>query len=95
MLSLARKRVKELEKEDLCGFIFKNGSPSSGMDRVKVHNEKGMPEKWGGVGMFTRAFMGYFPLIPVEEEGRLHDPRMRENFIERIFTKGGSISCPV
>jgi len=49
MLSLARKRVKELEKEDLCGFIFKNGSPSSVMERVKVHNEKGMPEKkgWG------------------------------------------------
>jgi len=64
------------------------------MERVKVRNEKGMPEKKGG-GMFTRAFMDYFPLIPVEEEGRLHDPRMRENFIERIFTKGGSISWPV
>jgi uncharacterized protein YbgA (DUF1722 family) len=85
MLTWAQKRVKELEKEDVCGFIFKSDSPSSGMERVKVYNEKGMPEK-KGVGLFARAFMDHFPLIPVEEEGRLHDPRLRENFIERIFT---------
>jgi uncharacterized protein YbgA (DUF1722 family)/uncharacterized protein YbbK (DUF523 family) len=84
MLSWAQKRVKELQKEDLCGFIFKSDSPSSGMIRVKVYNEKGMPEK-KGVGMFARAFMNHFPLIPVEEDGRLHDPAIRENFIERIF----------
>lgn len=81
----ARKRVKELEEEDLCGFIFKSDSPSSGMIRVKVYNPKGMPEK-KGVGMFARAFMDHFPLIPVEDDGRLHDPAIRENFIERIFT---------
>jgi uncharacterized protein YbgA (DUF1722 family)/uncharacterized protein YbbK (DUF523 family) len=85
MLSWARKRVAELEKEDLCGFIFKSDSPSSGMERVKVYNEKGMPEK-KGVGLFAKAFMEHFPLIPVEEEGRLHDPKLRENFIESIFT---------
>jgi uncharacterized protein YbgA (DUF1722 family)/uncharacterized protein YbbK (DUF523 family) len=85
MLNWARKRVTELEKEDLCGFIFKSDSPSSGMERVKVYNEKGMPEK-KGVGLFARTFMDHFPLIPVEEEGRLHDPRLRENFIESIFT---------
>ncbi|MBN2060624.1 MAG: DUF523 and DUF1722 domain-containing protein [Deltaproteobacteria bacterium] len=85
MLSWARKRVKELDKEDLCGFIFKSDSPSSGMERVKVYNEKGMPEK-KGVGLFAGVFMTHFHLIPVEEEGRLHDPRLRENFIERIFT---------
>jgi uncharacterized protein YbgA (DUF1722 family)/uncharacterized protein YbbK (DUF523 family) len=85
MLAWAGKRVKELEKEDLCGFIFKSDSPSSGMERVKVYNEKGMPEK-KGIGLFARVFMNHFPLIPVEEEGRLHDPRLRENFIERIFT---------
>jgi uncharacterized protein YbgA (DUF1722 family) len=55
------------------------------MIRVKVYNEKGMPEK-KGVGIFARAFMDHFPLIPVEEDGRLHDPAIRENFIERIFT---------
>jgi uncharacterized protein YbgA (DUF1722 family)/uncharacterized protein YbbK (DUF523 family) len=81
----AQKRVKELEKEDLCGFIFKSDSPSSGMIRVKVYSPKGMPEK-KGVGMFARAFMDHFPLIPVEDDGRLHDPAIRENFIERIFT---------
>jgi uncharacterized protein YbgA (DUF1722 family)/uncharacterized protein YbbK (DUF523 family) len=84
MLRWAKKRVKELENEDLCGFIFKSDSPSSGMIRVKVYNPKGMPEK-KGVGIFARAFMDHFPLIPVEDDGRLHDPKIRENFIELIF----------
>ena len=85
MTRWAAARVKELEKENLCGFIFKSDSPSSGMIRVKVYNEKGMPEK-KGVGMFARAYMDHFPLMPVEDDGRLHDPAIRENFIERIFT---------
>lgn len=85
MSSWARRRVRELEKEDLCGFIFKSKSPSSGMERVKVYTEKGMPVK-KGVGVFAKAFMEHFPLIPAEEDGRLRDPNLRENFIERIFT---------
>lgn len=85
MAQWARNRVSELEKEDLCGFIFKSDSPSSGMERIKVYNEKGMPVK-KGVGIFAKIFMDHFPLLPVEEEGRLHDPNLRENFIERIFT---------
>jgi uncharacterized protein YbgA (DUF1722 family)/uncharacterized protein YbbK (DUF523 family) len=85
MLGWAANRVRELEKDNLCGFIFKNDSPSSGLMRVKVYNDKGMPEK-KGVGIFAREFTEYFPLIPVEEEGRLHDPLLRENFIEQIFT---------
>jgi len=84
MLAWAEKRVAELEKEYLCGFIFKSDSPSSGMERVKVYNDKGMAEK-KGVGLFARAFMDHFPLIPVEEEGRLHDPKLREGFVESIF----------
>jgi len=84
MATWAQKRVVELEKENLCGFIFKARSPSSGMERVKVVNDKGMPVK-KGVGLFARAFMDHFPLIPVEEEGRLHDPKLRENFIESVF----------
>ena len=84
MLKWARKRIKELEAENLCGFIFKSGSPSSGLERVKVYNEKGMPVK-KGVGIFVREFMARFPLLPVEDEGRLHDPKLRENFIENIF----------
>jgi uncharacterized protein YbgA (DUF1722 family)/uncharacterized protein YbbK (DUF523 family) len=84
MAAWAEKRVKELEKEDLCGYIFKSGSPSSGMERVKVYDDNGVPEKVG-VGLFARVFREHFPLLPVEEEGRLHDPKLRENFIERIF----------
>ncbi|MBN2419095.1 MAG: DUF523 and DUF1722 domain-containing protein [Deltaproteobacteria bacterium] len=78
------KRVAELAKDDLCGFIFKSKSPSSGMERVRVYNEKGMPVQ-KGTGLFAREFMDKFPLIPAEDEGRLHDPDLRENFIERIF----------
>ena len=85
MVQWARKRVAELEREDLYGYIFKSDSPSSGMERVKVYKEGGMPTKTG-VGVFARIFMEHFPLLPVEEEGRLHDPKLRENFIERIFT---------
>ena len=85
MLRYARRKIIQLEKENLCGFIFKSKSPSSGMERVKVYNEKGMPVN-KGVGIFARVFMEHFPLIPVEDEGRLHDPRLRENFIESIFT---------
>lgn len=84
MVQWAKRRVTELEKENLCGFIFKSNSPSSGMERVKVYGEKGMPVKKGR-GIFARIFMEHFPLIPVEDEGRLHDPELRENFIERIF----------
>jgi uncharacterized protein YbgA (DUF1722 family)/uncharacterized protein YbbK (DUF523 family) len=84
MVRWAIKRVAELEKEDLCGFIFKSNSPSSGMERVRVYNEKGIPVK-KGIGIFARIFMEHFSLLPVEDEGRLHDPKLRENFIERIF----------
>jgi uncharacterized protein YbgA (DUF1722 family)/uncharacterized protein YbbK (DUF523 family) len=84
MMKWAHGRVRELVAENLCGFIFKSRSPSSGMERVKVFNEKGMPVQ-KGVGLFARAFMDHFPLIPVEEEGRLHDFKLRENFIESMF----------
>ena len=84
MARWASRRVVELEKEDLCGYIFKSKSPSSGMERVKIYDANGVPSN-RGVGMFAMAFMKHFPLLPVEEEGRLHDPGLRENFIERIF----------
>lgn len=85
MVSWARERLKALEKEELCGFIFKKGSPSSGMERIKVYQEQGGPPVKKGVGIYARMFMEHFPLLPVEEDGRLHDPVLRENFIERIF----------
>jgi uncharacterized protein YbgA (DUF1722 family)/uncharacterized protein YbbK (DUF523 family) len=84
MVAWAERRLRELENDDVCGFIFKSDSPSSGMERVRVYSDKGMPER-KGVGIFARMFMEHFPLLPVEEEGRLHDPKLRENFIESIF----------
>jgi uncharacterized protein YbgA (DUF1722 family)/uncharacterized protein YbbK (DUF523 family) len=84
MQSWARQRLEALESEDLSGFIFKSNSPSSGMERVRVYSEHGMPTKQG-VGLFARAFMERFPDLPVEEEGRLQDLELRENFIERLF----------
>ncbi len=85
MQSFAARRVIELEKEALFGFIFKSRSPSSGMENVKVYNAKGMV---GGKspGLFGKAFMAHFPSLPCEDEGRLNDPDLRENFIERVFT---------
>ncbi|MEA3300915.1 MAG: DUF523 and DUF1722 domain-containing protein [Porticoccaceae bacterium] len=68
----------------LFGFILKKDSPSCGMERVKVYNGKGMPEK-SGAGVFAAGIMARFPNLPVEEEGRLGDPRLRENFIQRVF----------
>jgi len=87
MKDWARRRVRELESENLSGFIFKSRSPSSGMERIKVFDENGQPRRTG-TGLFARAFMDHFPLIPVEDDGRLHDPVLRENFIEAIFTFG-------
>lgn len=80
----ASGKLDALEKEDLCGFIFKKDSPSSGLYRVKVYNDKGQPVK-SGRGVFAAAFTARFPRIPVEDEGRLNDPMLRENFIERVF----------
>jgi uncharacterized protein YbgA (DUF1722 family)/uncharacterized protein YbbK (DUF523 family) len=85
MIQWAKRKVTELKKESLCGFIFKSGSPSSGMERVKVYDPEGIPRK-NGVGIFARVFMEHFPLLPVEDEGRLNDPKIRENFVARIFT---------
>jgi len=84
MLTWAAGRVRQLEAEDLCGFVFKSRSPSCGMERVKVHDARGSARKVG-TGLFARAFMDHFPLLPVEDEGRLQDPELRGNFIERIF----------
>ena len=69
---------------DLCGFIFKKDSPSCGMERVKVYNDKGMAER-SGTGLFAREIMKAHPLLPVEEEGRLNDADLRDNFITRVY----------
>ena len=84
MLAYCRNKVAELEAQDLCGFIFKKDSPSSGLFRVKVYNN-GVATK-SGSGLFAAAVARHFPLLPMEEEGRLNDPCLRENFIERVFS---------
>ena len=84
MKEWAAAKLKELEKEDLDGFVFKRKSPSSGLERVKVYSPAGMPSN-RGVGIFARAFIQHFPNLPVEDDGRLNDPLLRENFIQRIF----------
>ncbi len=84
MRAWARARVEGLAGEHLSGYVLKKDSPSCGMERVKVYHDSGMPDKQGR-GLFAEALMARFPHLPVEEEGRLSDPRLRENFVERVF----------
>ncbi len=84
LLEYSARKTRELKSEALDDFIFKKASPSCGVTRVRIYNEKGMPDPKGS-GLFARAFIRQFPLIPVEEEGRLNDPIIRENFVERVF----------
>ena len=82
----AARRLDELARDqpDLCGYVLKKDSPSCGMERVKVYGAAGAPKR-DGRGLFAAALLRRFPSLPVEEEGRLGDARLRENFIERIF----------
>jgi len=85
MQQWAAQKTAALADANLYGFIFKARSPSSGMENVKVYTEKG---GFAGKapGMFAKAFMSRYPTLPCEDEGRLNDPDLRENFIERLFT---------
>jgi uncharacterized protein YbgA (DUF1722 family)/uncharacterized protein YbbK (DUF523 family) len=84
MAAYTRRRVAQLDTEDLCGYVLKKDSPSCGLERVKIYGTGGVPEK-SGRGIFARGLVERFPSLPVEEEGRLSDPRLRENFVERVF----------
>lgn len=77
------EKVEELAEAELGGFIFKKNSPSCGLFEVKV-SRAGRPSRMGR-GLFAEAVTARFPLLPVEEEGRLHDPELRENFVVRLF----------
>jgi len=76
-------RVAALVTHDLCGYVLKKNSPSCGMERVKIYGRSGPVAS--GRGVFAEALLQAFPHLPVEEEGRLNDPRLRENFVERVF----------
>lgn len=84
MLRWAGGRLEELASKGLAGFIFKSKSPSSGIGGVKVYTPEGMPSR-RGTGIFGGAFMRRFPSLPVIDDGRLRNPALRENFIERVF----------
>jgi uncharacterized protein YbgA (DUF1722 family)/uncharacterized protein YbbK (DUF523 family) len=91
MRGWGERRVEELAGEGLAGYVLKKDSPSCGMERVKLYpmsamGEKTMPVKEGR-GLFAEALIRRFPGLPVEEEGRLHDPPLRENFITRVFVR--------
>jgi uncharacterized protein YbgA (DUF1722 family)/uncharacterized protein YbbK (DUF523 family) len=82
--TFADNRLAALANERLCGYIFKKDSPSCGMERVRVYPNHTSPNR-SGRGLFAAALMQRFPYLPVEEEGRLNDPRLRENFVSRVF----------
>ena len=84
MRAYAKRRVAELAEQDLCGYVLKKDSPSCGMERVQVYRA-GAPAVRDGRGLFAEALLAALPSLPVEEEGRLHDAPLRENFIERVF----------
>ncbi|MDZ7269267.1 MAG: DUF1722 domain-containing protein [candidate division KSB1 bacterium] len=84
MLAYARAKVAQLEKLELHGYLLKKDSPTCGMERVKVYDDNHVPTKTG-TGLFARVLLEKMTLLPVEEEGRLNDPRLRENFIVRVF----------
>src|SRR5580765_977743 len=84
MQRYARARTLELESLDLHGYVLKRGSPSCGLFRVRVYDQRGVV-RGTGTGAYARVLTARLPGLPVEEEGRLGDPALRENFIERVF----------
>ena len=86
VIELERK-IEELRARGLAGYVLKAGSPSCGMERVKLYDENGVPSR-DGVGLYAAVLVERWPHLPIEEEGRLHDPTLRENFITRIFARG-------
>ncbi len=85
MRAYAKSRAKALEDEGLSGYVLKRASPSCGLERVRVYRGEGRPPDRSGRGLYAEALLDRFPNLPVEEEGRLHDPRLRENWVTRVF----------
>ena len=83
MRAWAGKRTKALAGMDLRGYVLKKDSPSCGMERVKVYGDAGGTRV--GIGTYAEVLKARLPSLPIEEEGRLTDPVLRENFIERVF----------
>ena len=81
----AERRIEQLVSLDLCGYVFKRDSPSCGLQRVKVHQNTGLLHR-NGTGLYASSVIERFANLPVEEEGRLNDPRLRENFVSCVFS---------
>jgi uncharacterized protein YbbK (DUF523 family) len=88
MAAFCEAKIRELEAEGLCGFVFKRNSPSCGLFGVEVHPGA------TGTGLFAAAVARHFPQLPLEEEGGLHDPAIRKTFIERVFSYGSRLDDP-
>ena len=84
MTAYAARKADELAGAGLHGYVLKKDSPSCGMERVKIYDPHGAPAR-AGRGLFAEALVARLPILPVEEEGRLSDPRLRDNFVERVF----------
>jgi len=84
MWAWARQKLRSLARMRLSGYVLKENSPSCGMERVRLYRDSGRPAR-NGRGLFAAALIEACPNLPVEEEGRLDNPRIRENFIERVF----------
>ncbi|MCG9575119.1 DUF523 and DUF1722 domain-containing protein [Vibrio tubiashii] len=84
VVDYSKSKVIELEREQLCGYIVCAKSPTCGMERVKVYKKNSAENV--GVGLYTNELMKAMPWLPVEEDGRLNDPVLKENFITRIYT---------
>ncbi len=83
MQQYSEQRVAALEH--LCGYILCAKSPSCGMERVRVYRENSKDNSKSGVGIYTAELQKQLPWLPIEEDGRLNDPLLRENFVERVF----------
>jgi uncharacterized protein YbbK (DUF523 family) len=90
MKAWAARRLDELSRERLCGFVFKSRSPSCGARGVEVHPLRGALPSASGAGIFVRAFVERFPQLPVEDDDRLGDPAVRASFVERILALSGN-----
>jgi len=85
---ISKQYINSIQNENICAFILKSKSPSCGMERVKVYQENNSFNEKKGVGIFARNIKEAYPNLPIEEEGRLNDPWLRENFLMQVFAYG-------